>query len=254
MKYYPTLLHEKAANKMVEIFSRDKSVMSILLTCSCARGKASKDSCLDICLIVKNKNDIKNIKSKFNKVYGRDKILKGLSRAGKYSHIDIEITDGKIIPVERGWTSGPDEYELEIGNVFIYSMVLFDRNNHFKRLRKNYTPYYYEGLRRKRLKEVKEFMFNNLGHVPLLVKRKLYFQAFKRFYDATREFLQALFIENKKYPIAYDKWVKDQLTEILDKPELYKEFVALYEIKKLESNELALKADKLKKLAKRYLP
>jgi len=253
MRYYPTSLHEKAANRVVEIFNKDESVMSILLICSCARGKASKDSCLDICLIVKNKDDIKNIKSKFNQVYNQDKIFKELSRAGKYSHIDLEVTDGKIILTEREWTSGPDEYELEIGNIFIYSVILFDRDNYFKRLKEKYIPYYQEKNRQKRLGEVKKYMYNNLDHIPLFIERKLYFQAFKRFYDATREFLQALFIKNKKYPIAYDKWIKEQLIEILHKPELYKEFVALYEIKKLESNELVLKASKLKKLAKKYL-
>lgn len=253
MKYYPTVRHEKAANRMIEIFGKDKRVMSILLTCSCARGKASKESCLDLCIIVKNEKDIKNIKSKFNKVYNQDKIFKELLKVAIYSHIDLDVTDGKIALTERGWTSGPDEYELQIGNIFAYSVVLFDRNNYFKKLKKKYFPYYSEKLRKKRLEETKKYMYNNLDHIPIYIKRGLYFQAFKRLYDATREFLQALFIKNKQYPIAYDKWIKEQLVEIFHKPKLYQEFVTLYEIKKLESNELIEKADKLKKLAKKYL-
>jgi len=253
MNYYPTIQHENAAKRLVEIFSKDKKVMSILLTCSCARGKASKDSCLDICIIVKTKADIKKIEDKFKEIYKTDKVFIELSRVGKYSHIDLEVTDGKIKITERGWTSGPDEYELAIGNIFSYSIVLFDRNDYFKKLQKKYLPYYDENLRKKRFKEVKKFMHNNLDHIPLYVERGLYFQAFKRLYDATREFLQALFLKSKIYPIAYDKWIKEQLAEILKKPELYQEFVTLYEIKKLESRELIEKADKLKKLINEYL-
>lgn len=253
MNYYPTIQHENASKRIIEIFSKEKSVKSILLTCSCARGKASKDSCLDICIIVKTKANIKKIENKFKKTYVKDRAFIELSKVGKYSHIDLEVTDGKIKLTERGWTSGPDEYELAVGNIFFYSVVLFDRNDYFKRLQKKYIPYYDKNLRKKRLEEVKKFMFNNLDHIPLYVERGLYFQAFRRLYDATREFLQAIFIKNKIYPIAYDKWIKEQLVEILDKSELYQEFVTLYEIKKLESRELIEKADKLRNLIKEYL-
>ncbi len=253
MRYYPTVQHEKAAKRIVDIFSQEKSIMSILLTCSCARGRASKDSCLDVCIIAKTKADIKKIKNKFKKIYKKDKVFIELSKTGKYSHIDLEITDGKIKQTERSWTSGPDEYELAIGNIFFYSVVLFDRKGYFKKLKKRYAPYYSETLRKKRFEEVKKFMFNNLDHIPLYVERGLYFQAFKRLYDASREFLQALFIKNKKYPIAYDKWIKEQMVEILNKPRLYKEFTALYQIKKLESRELIEKANKLRNLINKNL-
>ena len=253
MRYYPTIQHEKAAKRFIEIFSQEKSVMNILLIGSCARGKASKDSCLDICIIIRKKADIKKIENKFKEIYKKDKVFIELSKVGKYSHIDLEVTDGKIKPTERGWTSGPDEYELSVGNIFCYSVILFDRNGYFKRLQKKYVPYYDEILRRTRFEEAKKFMFNNLDHIPLYVMRGLYFQSFKRLYDATREFLQALFIKNKIYPIAYDKWIKEQLVEILKKPELYQEFVTLYEIKNLESIELIEKADKLKNLINKYL-
>lgn len=130
---------------------------------------------------------------------------------------------------------------------------MFDRNDYFKKLQKKYIPYYEETLRKNRFEEVKKFMFNNLDHIPLYVERGLYFQAFKRLYDATREFLQALFIKNNTYPIAYDKWIREQLVEILKKPKLYHEFVTLYEINKLESKELIEKADKLRELINEYL-
>jgi hypothetical protein len=47
MKYYPTKIHEEAAKKFIDLYSKDKRVMAILLTCSCARQKAHKSSCID---------------------------------------------------------------------------------------------------------------------------------------------------------------------------------------------------------------
>jgi hypothetical protein len=43
------------------------------------------------------------------------------------------------------------------------------------------------------------------------------------------------------------------LVDILNKPELYKEFVKLYELKKLESDELVKKTVKLQNLIEKYL-
>jgi predicted nucleotidyltransferase len=51
--YYPTSEHEKAAEKVTAHFSKVSEVDSVLLTCSCARGKASPDSCLDMAVLVK---------------------------------------------------------------------------------------------------------------------------------------------------------------------------------------------------------
>jgi predicted nucleotidyltransferase len=48
---YPTVQHEKASEAIVNFYS-DQDIDSVLLTCSCARGKATKDSCLDIIVLV----------------------------------------------------------------------------------------------------------------------------------------------------------------------------------------------------------
>jgi predicted nucleotidyltransferase len=253
MNYYPTIQHENAAKKIVDIYSKDKRVMSILLVCSCARGKATRDSCLDICVIVKNNSVIKSVENGFKRNYKKIREFKELRKVGKYSHVDFFASDGKIEIQKRDWTSGPDDYEIEIGNIFVYSVVLFDRNKYFARLKKKFVPYYSERMRKKRLKEVKMYMNNNLDHIPLYVKRKLYFQAFNRLYNASQEFLQALFIKNRMYPISYTKWIKEQLVVILGKPEIYMQLVELLQIKNLESDEVAKKAQKLKSMSRKYL-
>lgn len=245
---YPTIEHESAANKFVEIFSKDKGVKSILLVNSCARGMASRDSCLDLCVIVKEKKDTQGIWKKFDRLLGSTKEFVDLKKVGRFSHIDLNITDGKIKPKARGWETGPDEFELEIGNIFVYNVILFDKDNYFKRISKAYIPYYNESLRKKKLEEVKKYFFNNLDHIPLFVNRGLYFAAFDRFYKAAQEFMQALFIANKIYPISYVKWVKWQFVDILKMPELYKEFVRIHEINSFESQEISEKAERLRKM------
>ncbi len=250
---YPTLEHEAAAQKLVEVFRKDRRVMSILLIGSCAQNKASKDSCLDVVFFVANRGEIGPVRDRFEQLYRRSGEFDRLTRVGKYSHVDLIVSDGKIRLQEREWTSGPDDFELEIGNFFVYSVVLFDRANYFERMKKPYVPFYAESLRQKRLGKVKMYLFNNLDHIPLYVKRGLVFNGFSRLYNASKEFLQALFISRKVYPISYDKWIKEQLVEILNEPELYGQFVKLYEINTLESEELIHKAEQLRVLAQQLL-
>jgi len=184
INYYPTAEHKKAAERIVDIFSQDNRVMTILLVASCARGKASRDSCLDIEIIVRNIRDSQKVYKKFARLAKTDRALLKLRKVGKFSHVDFHVHDGKVEIAKRNWTSGPDDYEVKVGNIYKYSAPLFDRNNYFVKLKKKYLPYYSEKLRKKRLKEAKMYLFNNLDHIPLYVKRKLYFQSFDRLYKA----------------------------------------------------------------------
>lgn len=59
------------------------------------------------------------------------------------------------------------------------------------------------------------YCIKNLQHLPGFVARRVYFQAFDRLYNAYREFLQALFIARRTHPIAYNKWIREQVEEIL---------------------------------------
>jgi hypothetical protein len=85
-----------------------------------------------------------------------------------------------------------------------------------------------------------------------MVERGLYFQSFRRLYNAFGEFLQALFIARRVYPIAYDKWICEQIEEILGLPELYRQLPALLEIPHFESREHAVKAETLRRLLHEY--
>ncbi len=82
--------------------------------------------------------------------------------------------------------------------------------------------------------------------------RGLRFQSFDRLWKAFQEFLQALFISHRTYPIAYDKWVREQVEEILGLPELYRQFPPLFALRRFESGEFAEKAATLPGLLDQY--
>jgi hypothetical protein len=66
--------------------------------------------------------------------------------------------------------------------------------------------------------------------------------------------LQALFIARRTYPIAYDKWIREQVEEILGLPELYTQLTHLFEIRHFESHEIAEKAKEVEELLEKYAP
>ena len=86
------------------------------------------------------------------------------------------------------------------------------------------------------------------------MKRGLYFQSFDRLYNAYQEFLQALFIARRTYPIAYNKWIREQIVEILGLPELYEQLTHLFEIRQFESHEIAEKGKEVEELLEKYAP
>jgi predicted nucleotidyltransferase len=252
---YPTVEHEQASRAIVNFFSKVPDVEAVILTGSCARAKATKDSCLDIVVLVPRKASVSKseLERRWSGLYENDAVFDKLRSVGRYSHVDLDFTDGCFVPKPRGWTSGPDEFELEIGNTLVYSVPLWERADRFERLRAKWLPYYDEELRKERLAAALQFCLNNLDHVPLYVKRGLYFQAFDRLYNAFQEFLQALFIMHRTYPIAYDKWIREQIEEILGMPELYQKLIGLFEIQHFESQEIAQKARKLDNLLEKYI-
>jgi predicted nucleotidyltransferase len=253
---YPTTEHAEAAESVVQYFARSTDVDAVILTGSCARGKASTGSCLDVLVLVQPgllAAKRQRLQRAWHEFYGEEEVFHRLRQVGTFTHVDLEFTDGRSEPQPREWTSGPDEFELEIGNTLVYTVPLWSGTGYFERLKAEWLPYHGERLRAERLDIVRRYCLNNLEHVPLYLDRGLYFQAFNRFYDAFREFLQALFISHRTYPIAYDKWIREQVEEILGLPELYEELSCLLAIKDFESQEIAEKAKKLSCLLDNYV-
>jgi len=252
---YPTPEHQTAAETIVDYFVSNYKIDAVLLVNSCARGKATRDSCLDIVVLAKpeaSRSPLNLMEADWEKFEKENPAIKALYQVGKYSVVHPGFTDGVFVPREQDESAGPDDFEVEVGNFLAYSVPLWQGSDYLAQLKGQWLPYYNDQLRQQRLDRVRWYCLNNLHHIPLYVERGLYFQSFDRLYNAYREFLQALFITRRTYPIAYDKWIREQVEEILGLPELYEQLSHLFEIKKFESPELAAKAKEVEELLNYY--
>lgn len=254
---YPTLEHQKAADAIAEYFVSKYRIDAVLLVNSCARGKATRDSCLDIIVLARPddaRSSLKDLEAGWEAFEKSSQIIKDLYNVGRYSVVHPDFIDGVFVPGEQEEAAGPDDFELQVGSFLAYSIPLWQGSDYFARLKEEWLPYYSEELRHRRLERVQWFCLNNLHHIPLYVERGLYFQAFDRLYNAYQEFLQALFIARRTYPIAYNKWIHEQIVEILGLPELYEQLTDLFEIRQFESREIVEKGKEVGQLLEKYAP
>ena len=176
MNHYPTPEHQRAAEAIVKFFTAIPDIETVCLTCSCARGKASRDSCLD--MLVLGRPEVMStaqadIQEAWDEFYTTTPVFQKLAVVGKYAHVDLEFSDGYFVPTPRGWTSGPDEFELTIGNYIVYSVPLYQKGDYFDELKAKWLPYYDETLCRERLLMARKFCLNNLEHIPLYIELTL---------------------------------------------------------------------------------
>lgn len=257
---YPTRQHEEAAKVITAFFTRNLEIESVLLVNSCARGKATPDSCLDMAVLGQPdwlRSNETQLEAAWAAFEATDPVIRALKETGKYSDVHLGFFNGEFVPTEQDEAAGPDNFEIGIGNFLVYSVPLWERDGHsayLKKIKNKWLPYYDDKLRQQRLEAVRWFCLNNLRHIPLYVERGLFFQSFDRLYNAYQEFLQALFIARRTYPIAYNKWIHEQVVEILGLPELYKRLPRLFEIRDFESRELVDKALEVESLLDEYAP
>jgi len=254
---YPTLEHQNAADAITDFFVFRYKIDAVLLVNSCARGKATRDSCLDMVVLAMpdpSRSQLKDLEEGWQELENSNQAIQTLYKVGKYSVVHPDFIHGIFIPQEQDEAAGPDDFEIQIGNFLAYSVPLWEGSDYFMQLKQQWLPYYNEGLRQQRLERVRWFCLNNLHHIPPYLERGLYFQSFDRLYDSYREFLQALFIARRTYPIAYNKWIREQVEEILGLPELYAQLSHLFEIQYFESSEIAEKAKEVEELLEKYAP
>ncbi len=255
---YPTIQHARSAEAAVSVFSGDPAVEAVLLMGSCARGKAAPSSCVD--LLVLSRPEVlaverPRLEALWQSQYPEAPVYQEMLALARFSHIDLDFIDGSFDPAvhDHGWTSGADSFELEVGNTLAYTVPLFENGTYYQELRSRWLPYYSDDLRSQRLEMVLKYCRNNLDHIPYLAPRELYFQSFKRLYHAFEEFLQALFIAHHTYPIAYDKWVRESVTDILGLPDLFDHLAHILEVAPFESQQTLEKAHELNVLIDAYI-
>lgn len=255
---YPTPQHAESAQALTDFFCQQPAVDAVLLVGSTARGKGGPDSCLDILVLCRPEafaDQRERLEALWQVEYAANLVYAAMRKVGAFSHVDLDFSDGVFDPAQHhhGWTTGADAFELEVGNYVRYAHPLLEQGTYFQELRARWLPYYNEDLRRERLAMALKYLRNNLAHIPLYAPRGLYFQCFKRLYQAFEEFLQALFITRRTYPIAYDKWVKEEVVDILGLPDLYERLPHILEIGQFESMEVVEKAEALEALVEAYI-
>ncbi|MEO6187679.1 MAG: nucleotidyltransferase domain-containing protein [Ginsengibacter sp.] len=252
---FPTQLHRAAVNVIKGVFLGKQHVDSVLLVNSLARGKATADSDIDICILVDeatSNEEIAMLENTWNNTLSSDQTLKQFKTSHQFAGIHLDIIDGVFNPSPWENGGGVDFFEIEIGNRISYSLPLTTEGEHFRKLKMKWLPYYNAVLQSERLRLAKENCLYELDHIPFFTKRGLYFQAFDRLYIAFQKFLMALFIKYQTYPIAYNKWIKEQVVEILGQPELFTELPKIISVTNIESIEVDNNAKALKQLLEDY--
>jgi len=248
---FPTRLHQDTAELVRDYFLAIPKVDTVLVVNSCARGKATPESDLDFAILVKPDTvaaEIKNIEQAWRIYSEQQPIFLKYKQSSQFAHLHLDIIDGKYRPanVEKG--EPIDHFEIEIGNQICYSAPMNDTGLYFQELQNKWLPYYDEGLRLRRLQTTKDACNYDLDHIPFFIKRELYFQAFDILCKAFQEYLQVLFIANKTYPIAYNKWIREQVVKCLNKPDLYPKLSPVLSISNIESNQVNDRAKDLRTL------
>jgi predicted nucleotidyltransferase len=248
---FPTKLHQETAELIRDYFLTISSVDTVLVVNSCARGQAVPESDLDFAILIKpgtDANEIKNIHTAWLTYSATQPAFLKYKQLTPFAHLHLDIINGNYVPtiIEAG--EPIDYFEIEIGNQICYSAPMDNAGSYFYELQKKWLPYYNHDLRLQRLTMACNACNYDLDHIPFFINRTLYFQAFDILCKAFQEYLQALFIANKTYPIAYNKWISEQVVKWLNKPHLYPKLSPILSVSNIESNEINEKAKLLRKL------
>jgi predicted nucleotidyltransferase len=254
---YPTLLHQQAAEAACRFFQPQLGVDTVLVVNSLARGQGIPESDLDMNVLVRPglaEDEFSRLEGAWREELANSEVLRRFRASGAHAHVHLDVVRGEFVPGAWDDGGGPDGFELGIGNLLAYGAPMHGPGPYYCQLQEQWLPYYGSDLRRQRLEMAREACRYDLGHVPFFADRGLHFQAFDRLYKAFQEFLQALFISRRVYPLAYNKWIRMQVVDWLGLPELYPALPRVISVANIESGEVVGKAEMLVGLLERWVP
>ena len=248
---FPTELHEHAASAIRSFFAAHDIVDTVLVVNSCARGHAIPESDLDMVVLLRDdatSTDQEALEARWREFAQADAAINRYKRSSRWAAVHLDVVNG--IPEMVMWDDGggPDWFEVVLGNHLAYSAAFGPAGLRYIKLRAKWLPYYDDNLRLARLAMARDGCRLDLDHVPFFVRRDLHVQAFDRLYKAYQEFLQAIFIAHAAYPLAYNKWIREQIVDGLGLPDLYEQLPAVISVSNLISGELVEHADALGRL------
>jgi hypothetical protein len=250
---FPTILHRDTAELVRDYFLTIPIVDTVLVVNSCARGQAVPESDLDFAILVNpnsSKKEIQKIETAWQIYSGSQQIISKYKQSTPFAHLHLDVINGNYKPAKIEKGEPIDYFEIEIGNQICYSAPMDNAGSYFIELQTKWLPYYNENLHVERLSMIQNACEYDIDHIPFFMRRGLHFQAFDILCKAFQEYLQTLFIANRTYPIAYNKWIKEQVTKWLNKPDLYPQLPAIISVCNIESNEINTKAETLHQLLK----
>ena len=253
---FPTALHQRVAEMVRDFLLSDERVDTVLLVNSCARGHAVPESDVDVGVLLKSaasSEELQKLEEAWVALMAKQPLVREFRQTGAFSHVHLDVFDGRLAPAVWDDGGGPDAFEVAIGNRVAHPVPLHDAGPRFRELQQHWLPYYSDDLRRGRLAMVRDACAHDLEYIPFCAGRGLYFHAFDRLYKAYQEFLQALFIAQRVYPVAYNKWIREQVAGWLGLPELYRELPPILSVRNLESDEIRKNADTLRALLEAWV-
>jgi hypothetical protein len=212
---YPTPQHGRAADEITAFFDARPATEAVLLINSCARGKATADSCLDLQVLTRT-DCVAALDQDWLRFAARSPAVAELNATGRWTEVHLDIVDGEfeVRPIDHEL----DWLEVEVGNFLAYSVPLLERGGRLRELRAEWLPFYSDELRAVRLPAARETCLGYLDRIPWFLDRELWFQALARLHGAFAWFLLALHVKHRTYPIAYDKWIREQIVDNLKLP------------------------------------
>ncbi len=108
---YPAPERQRAADAIVDFFSTQFEIDAVLLVNSCARGKATRDSCLDIIVLAQPdtlRTRLAAWQNRWEQFEQTNAVIEHLRHAGKYSMVHLDFIDGVFTPEERDEAAGDD--------------------------------------------------------------------------------------------------------------------------------------------------
>jgi hypothetical protein len=102
---YPTPQQERGAQAVLTWFAQQPATQVVLLTNSCARGKATADSCLDL-LVLAPTESVAGLGAAWTRVAAASSELAELAAAGRWAELHLDVADGVFV-------ARPIEHELD---------------------------------------------------------------------------------------------------------------------------------------------
>ncbi|HKF69059.1 MAG TPA: nucleotidyltransferase domain-containing protein, partial [Vicinamibacterales bacterium] len=116
---FPTARHQSVADLAARFFKGHAEVDTVLVVNSCARGRATPESDLDLAVLVKPPlpaQRCQQLEMAWLSFGEANTQLVEFRCASRFAHVHVDVFDGQFVTTIWDDGGGPDSFEVEIGN------------------------------------------------------------------------------------------------------------------------------------------